>query len=53
MPIPEFGVAATFDVPVNLARAHLVIEDGGVPREVWAAGRVGFVGGLGLVLHVP
>jgi hypothetical protein len=53
MPWPNVGFEATFDVPVNLERAHLVIEDRGVPREVWAASRVGFVGGLGLVFHFP
>lgn len=53
MPWPQAGFAATFDMPVNLARAHLFIEDRGEPREVWAAERVGFVGGLGLVFHVP
>lgn len=53
MPISEVGIAATFDMPVNLARAHLVIEDRGEPREVWAASRIGFVGGLGLVFHFP
>jgi hypothetical protein len=40
-------------MPVNLARAHLMIEDQGEPREVWVASRVGFVAGLGLVLHLP
>ncbi len=53
MPKPWIGVAAVFDVPVNLARAHLRIEDQGEPREVWVASRVGFVAGLGLVLHLP
>jgi hypothetical protein len=53
MPKPQIGVAAVFDMPVNLARAHLMIEDQGEPREVWVASRVGFVAGLGLVLHLP
>lgn len=53
MPWPVAGFQATFDVPVNLARAHLFIEEGGEGREVWAASRVGFVGGLGLVFHFP
>ncbi len=53
MPWQSVGFEATFDMPVNLARAHLVIEDRGVPREVWVASRVGFVGGLGLVFHFP
>lgn len=53
MPRPRIGVAAVFDMPVNLARAHLVIEDQGEPREAWVASRVGFVAGLGLVLHLP
>jgi hypothetical protein len=53
MPWPQFGFTATADVPVNLARAHLLIEDGGESREVWAAERVGFVGGLGLLFHLP
>jgi hypothetical protein len=42
-----------FDMPVNLARAHLVIADRGEPREAWVASRVGFVAGLALVLHLP
>ena len=53
MPWPQLGFAATVDVPVNLARAHLLIEDGGDSREVWAAERVGFVGGVGLLLRLP
>ena len=53
MPRPRIGVAAVFDMPVNLARAHLVIADQGEPREAWVASRVGFVAGLGLVLHLP
>ena len=53
MPWPNVGFEATFDMPVNLQRAHLVIQDRGVEREVWAASRVGFVGGLGLVFHFP
>ena len=53
MPKPWIGVAAVFDMPVNLARAHLMIEDQGEPREAWVASRVGFVAGLGLVLHLP
>lgn len=53
MPRPRIGIAAVFDMPVNLARAHLMIEDQGEPREAWVASRVGFVAGLGLVLHLP
>jgi hypothetical protein len=53
MPRPRLGVAAVFDMPVNLARAHLMIADEGEPREAWVASRVGFVAGLGLVLHLP
>jgi hypothetical protein len=53
MPRPRVGVAAVFDMPVNLARAHLVIVDQGEPREAWVASRVGFVAGLALVLHLP
>lgn len=53
MPWRQFGFVATVDVPVNLARAHLLIEDGGESREVWAAERVGFVGALGLLFHLP
>ena len=53
MPWRQAGFAATLDVPVSLERAHLFIEDEGQPREVWAASRVGFEGGLGLVLHLP
>lgn len=53
MPRPRVGVAAIFDMPVNLARAHLRIADRGELREAWVASRVGFVAGLGLVLHLP
>lgn len=53
MPWDHVGFEATFDVPVNLDRAHLVIEDLGEPKEVWAASRVGFVGGVGLVFSLP
>lgn len=53
MPRPRIGVAAVFDMPVNLARAHLVIADRGRSREAWVASRVGFVAGLALVLHLP
>lgn len=52
MPWEAFGFALAVDVPINLERAHLVIEDGGVPREVWAASRVGLVAGLGLVFRI-
>ncbi|MFO0618998.1 MAG: hypothetical protein U0414_40795 [Polyangiaceae bacterium] len=52
-PWDHVGFEATFEVPVNLDRAHLVIEDRGEPKEVWAASRVGFVGGLGLVFSLP
>lgn len=53
MPWSNVGFSATFDVPVNLERAHLLVDDEGQQREVWAASRVGFVGGLGLVFRVP
>jgi len=52
-PTRWLGIAAALDAPVNLARAQLYIEDRGTPREAWAASRVGFVGGLGLVMRVP
>jgi len=50
MPWSIAGFAATFDLPVSLSRVHLVIDDGGQRREVWAASRVGFVGGVSLML---
>ena len=53
MPWSHVGFAATFDAPVNLERAHLFVEDEGRQREVWAASRVGFAAGLGLVFEVP
>jgi hypothetical protein len=37
---------------VNLSRVHLDIDDGGVSREVWAASRLGFIGGASLVLKL-
>ena len=49
------AVSFTLDAeaPVALSRVHLLVDDAGVNREVWVAGRVGFIGGAGMVLKLP
>lgn len=46
------GFAVNAEAPVNLSRVHLFIDDGGASREVWAASRLGFIGGASLVLEL-
>lgn len=41
------------EAPVALSRVHLLVDDAGVSREAWAANRVGFVGGAGMVFELP
>jgi hypothetical protein len=48
----SLGFMLNVEAPVNLSRVHLYIDDGGVSREVWAAGRLGFIGGASLVLKL-
>lgn len=48
----SLGFMVNVEAPVNLSRVHLFIDDAGLSREVWAAGRVGFVGGASLVLKL-
>ena len=49
------AMAFTLDAeaPVALSRVHLLVDDAGVSREAWAASRVGFVGGVGMVFKLP
>jgi len=46
------GFALNGEAPVALPRVHLLVDDAGVSREAWAAGRVGFIGGAGVVLKL-
>jgi hypothetical protein len=48
----SLGFMLNAEAPVNLSRVHLDIDDVGVRREVWAASRLGFVGGASLVLKL-
>ena len=40
------------EAPVALSRVHLLVDDAGVSREVWAASRVGFIGGARLLVKL-
>ena len=46
------GFTLDAEAPVVLSRVHLLVDDAGVNREVWAAGRVGFIGGARVVLKL-
>jgi hypothetical protein len=46
------GFTLDAEAPLALSRAHLLVDDAGVSREVWAAGRVGFIGGAKVVLQL-
>jgi len=52
MPSDSLGFRLNAEAPVNLSRVHLDIDDGGASREVWAASRLGFIGGASLVLKL-
>jgi hypothetical protein len=52
MPSDSLGFTVNAEAPVNLSRVHLRIDDHGVNREVWAASRLGFIGGASLVLKL-
>jgi len=51
MPWRTVGFAASLDLPVSLSRVHLLIEDSGQSRQVWASSSLGFVGGFSLVVR--
>jgi len=40
------------EAPVLLSRVHLLVDDAGVSREVWAASRVGFIAGARVVMKL-
>jgi hypothetical protein len=46
------GFTVDAEAPLALSRVHLLVDDAGVSREVWAAGRVGFIGGARVVVQV-
>jgi hypothetical protein len=46
------GFTLDAEAPVALSRVHLLVDDAGVRREVWAAGRIGFIGGARVVLKL-
>jgi hypothetical protein len=46
----SIAFALDAEAPVLLSRVHLLVDDAGVKREVWAAGRVGFIGGARVVM---
>jgi hypothetical protein len=47
------GFTVDAEAPLALSRVHLLVDDAGVTREVWAAGRVAFIGGATVVLKLP
>ena len=46
------GFALDAEAPLALSRVHLLVDDAGVSRELWAAGRVGFIAGARVVLKL-
>ncbi len=44
------GFAVDAEAPFALSRVHLLVDDAGVSREAWVAGRVGFIGGARVML---
>ena len=46
----SLGFALDAEAPVQLSRVHLLVDDAGINREVWAASRVGFIGGARLLV---
>jgi hypothetical protein len=44
------GFAVDAEAPFALSRVHLLVDDAGVSREAWVAGRVGFIAGARVML---
>lgn len=51
-PWPSVGFSAEIEAPVSLTRVHLLIDDQGVRREVWASSRVGMMAALGMIFRL-
>ncbi len=48
---PSFGFGLEAELPVAFSRVHLVIDDHGQQREVWASSRVGMVAAAAVIFR--